>query len=120
MLASTGHHPSMWVAAACQLNNPEGKPGICFKAFVQIKPHLASRELWASSLLAVGAIGLIQEKTNHLLRANKIKETFHSPKQHSSWVGTAQDEICPLCWPQKIKEMGRDAVGASVTHCLFV
>lgn len=62
MLASTGHHPSMWVAAACQLNNPEGKPGICFKAFVQIKPHLASRELWASSLLAVGAIGLIQEK----------------------------------------------------------
>jgi hypothetical protein len=64
--------------------------GICFKAFVQIKPHVASRLLWATACWLCRTIKFIQEKKWTVSsKPIKIKETHISPKQHSSWAGIA-------------------------------
>lgn len=68
--------------------------GICLKVFVQMKPHVASRVLWAwsRSLLALGELrSSSRRKSDVSLKPGKIKETCIGPKQHSSCVGIAQD-----------------------------
>lgn len=69
--------------------------GICFRVFVQMKPHVASRVLWAWSLglLAVqNPRAYPEENLTVSSKPIKIKETCAGPKQHSSCVGIAQDE----------------------------
>lgn len=69
--------------------------GIYFKVFVQMKPHMASRVLWAWSLSLLAVLNhwaYPEENSTVSWKPVKIKGTCVSPKQQSSCVGIAQDE----------------------------